>query len=151
MEYFKNKSESFFREIRTVEIYNAADVSYINSYSGNFPDESLIQYKFDIIPETYGRKISTKTQNGNYFFDIDVNFPLLDLSQETIDKCLDAFNQRKFAIVLKSNWEKMVLGNDMERLKVEIIDNKKDDNSGADSFTISINGETKLSPKTKNL
>lgn len=151
MEHFTNKAESFFREIRSIEIYNASDISYINNFNGIFPDPEIALYKFDIVPESFARKISTKTQNGNYFYDIDVSFPLLDMSASSIFKCYAYFNRKAFAIVLISNTEKMQLGNQREMVKVEIIDNKKDDNSGTDEYTIAISGDTIITPKIQNI
>ena len=47
MEHFTNKSESFYREIRSIEIYNASDISYIDNFQGIFPDSNLCLYKFE--------------------------------------------------------------------------------------------------------
>ena len=151
MEHFTNKAETFFREIRSIEIYSASDISYINNFNGIFPDPETALYKFDIVPESFARKISTKTQNGNYFYDIDISFPLLDMSKNTIDKCYEIFNKKAFVVVLNSNTEKMMLGNEREMIKVEFIDNKKDDNSGTDEFTIAVSGDTIITPKLVNL
>ena len=151
MEHFKNKAESFYREIRSIEIYKASDVSYINNFNSVFPDPAIALYKFEIVPESYSQKTPTKTQTGNYFNEVDLSFPLLDLSTETIEKCQEYFNKKDFAVVLNSNVERMLLGNDREKLKVEFIDGKKNDNSGNDECTIAISGETIISPKTKNL
>ena len=151
MEHFPNKAESFYREIRSIEIYNASDVSYIDNFKGIFPNSNLCLYKFEIVPETFSPKILTKTQNGNYFTDIDISFSLLDLSKDNIDKCYEYFNKKNFSIVLISNIEKMLLGNEKEKLKVEFIDGKKNDASGSDECFISITGDTIISPKIKNL
>ena len=152
MEHFTNKSESFYREIRSIEIYNASDVSYIDNFQGIFPDSNLCVYKFDITtPESFTPKILTKTQNGNYFTDIDISFSLLDLSKDNIDKCYEYFNKKNFSIVLISNIEKMLLGNEKEKLKVEFIDGKKNDASGSDECFISITGDTIINPKIQNL
>lgn len=151
MEHFKNKAESFYREIRRIEIYKASDVTYINNFNGVFPNPELALYIFDIVPESYARKIPTKTQNNNYYFDIDVSFSLLDMSQENIDKCYKYFNKKDFSAVLITNIEKLLVGNDREKLKVEFIDNKKDDNSGNDECTITISGDTIIQPKIQSL
>lgn len=151
MEHFKNEAESFFREVRSIEIYAASGIKYINVFNGIFPDPNTALCKFDIVPESYSRGISTKTQNGNYFTDIDVSFPLLDMSKTTVDKCYKYFNKKKFAIVLNSNTEKMLLGNHKEKLKIEFIDNKKDDNSGNDEYTIAVSGDTIIKPQIQLL
>ena len=147
MEHFPNKAESFYREIRSIEIYNASDVSYIDNFKGIFPNSNLCLYKFEIVPETFSPKILTKTQNGNYFTDIDISFSLLDLSKDNIDKCYQYFNKKNFSIVQNSNVEKMLLGNEKEKLKVEFIDGKKNDSSGSDECFISITGDTIIFPK----
>ncbi len=147
MEHFKNKSESFYREIRTIEIYHASSVSYLENFNGIFPNPESALYVFDIVPESYSRKISTKTRNGNYLTEIDLSFPLLDLSAENLAKCYYYFNKREFLVVLNSNVEKTIFGNSREKMKIEFIDNKSDDNSGNDEYTISISGQTIIKPK----
>ncbi len=151
MEHFKNESESFYREVRSIEIYDASNIKYVDAFNGVFPAPETALYKFNIVPESYSRGISTKTQTGNYFTDIDTSFPILDMSKATYDKCSKYFNKKKFAIVLKSNTEKMLLGNEREKIKVEFIDNKKDDNSGNDEFTLAISGDTIIKPQIQLL
>ena len=149
MGHFKNIAESFYREVRRVEIYKAEDISYIDTFNGVFPDTEQIVVSFDIVPEGYDRGIRPKTQNGYYFTDINISFSLLDMSLDTVDKCNQYFNKKEFAIVLYSNIEKMLLGNDREKLKIEIIDYRKEDNSGNDEYTIAISGDTIIKPQTK--
>ena len=151
MEHFKNNAERFYREVRNIEIYPASAVKYIDNFRGIFPDPSQALYAFDVVPETYSQKIATKKLNGDYYTDIDINFPLLDLSVETREKCQEYFNKKNFAIIMNGNMERMLLGNDREQLKVEFIDNLKNDNSGSDECTIAISGETTIAPKIQKL
>lgn len=152
MEVFFNNLENFFREIRSVEIYNAADVFYINAYNGTFPIKSKALYIFEeLVPETFSRKISSKTRNGNPFTDVDVSFPLLNMSLENIGKCEEYFNKKGFAVVFVANTVKTLLGNASEPLRVDFIDNKNEDGSGNDEYTIAISGETILKPKLQTV
>lgn len=151
MEVFFNKLEDFFREIRTVEIYDANDVLYINAYNGKFPPKSEALFIFEVIPDTFSRKISSKTRNGNPFTDVDVSFPLLDMSIINIEKCEDYFNKKGFAVVLSANTVQTLLGNKAEPLRIDFVDNKNEDNSGNDEYTIAISGETILKPKLRSL
>lgn len=151
MEYFTNKAEAFYREIRKAEIYAAETVSYLDNFNGVFPAAENALYVFDVIPETFSRKIPTKKKNGNYFFDADMGFPLLDLKKYNVDKLFSELNKQGFAVVLVSNVQKTIVGNDRFPLTVEIIDNIKDDNSGDDEYAISITGETLIHPKIKDL
>ena len=73
------------------------------------------------------------------------------MTVENIELCYEKFNKKSFAVVLVSNTQKMVLGNDREMLKVEFLDNIKDDNSGNDEYTIAISGESIIPPKIKKL
>ena len=151
MEYFKNKSEPFFREIRKIEIYDVANVSYQNNFDNIFPDPGTAMHIFEIIPETFIRKIPTKKMAGNYYFDADLGFPLLDMKKENVDQLFADFNRKGFSVVLVSNTQKTLIGNDRFPLTVEIIDNVKDDASGNDEYSISITGETILYPKFLNI
>ena len=75
----------------------------------------------------------------------------MKIKKEDVEKYQSYFNERKFAVVVISNTEKMLVGNDREPLTIEVLDNKKDDNSGTDEYNISITGETILTPKILNL
>lgn len=151
MEHIKNQSESFYREARSIEIFNAEDVKYINNFNGIFPDPNLALCTIDLIPESYNRKLPTKTQSSNYFTEIDINFALVDLSQPTLDYFKNTLNKKKFAVVINSNTEKLLLGNEREPLKIEVIDNIKDDNSGTDEYTIALSGDSIITPKIQTL
>lgn len=151
MEYFKNKSESFFREVRSIEIYKSSDISFDDNSKGIYPQAQQPLYKFDIPSDTFSRKLLTKTRSGNYFYDIDLGFPLLDLDPDVIEKCYEYFNRKGFAVVFITNVEKLLLGNDHEEITVEFIDGKKDDASGTDECNFSITGKTIIPPKYKKL
>lgn len=147
MKHFENKSESFFREIRKVIIYKASSINYINNLQGVIPQLMNAIYSFEVVPESFSYKMATKTQNKNYLFELEVNFPLLDLSFETVDFCFDSFNGDDFAIVFQTNSDQLLFGNDREPIKVEFIDNKKLDNSGNDEYTIALSGKSIIKPK----
>ena len=150
MEHFKNKAESVFREIRSVEIFRSTDISYQDNLDRVFPTIDPL-YKFDIASETYSRKLLTKTKTGNYLYDIDLGFTVLDLDETTIAKCYEYFNKKGFAIVMYSNVDRQMLGNDREPLTIEFIDGKKEDGSGSDDCNISITGKTILPPIPKSI
>lgn len=147
MEYFKNKAESFFREIRKIEIYEASVVSYESNFNNQFPNPAAALKIFEIIPETFTRKIPTKKSAGNYYYDVDLGFPLLDMTEENVNQLYDDFNRQGFAVVLVSNFQKTLLGNKRFPLTIEVLDNINDDASGNDEFSISITGDTILAPK----
>jgi hypothetical protein len=151
MEEFKNQSESFFREVRSIEIYRASDVSYINAFNGVFPDPIKVLYVFHLVPETLSRSISSKRRLGNDFTVVDVNFPVLDLSSENIKKCEEYFNRKGFAVIEVTNVDKILYGNSRESLKIDFIDNRLNNNSGDDEYTIVISGETIIKPKIQDL
>lgn len=151
MSTITNRSESFIREIRQVEIYPATAQTFQNNMNAALPDPAEMLYDFTVIPEEFDRKIPTKTRSGNYFFDISLGFPLLDLSKALRDELFERFNRREFMVVLVSNTEKTLLGNAREPLAVQLLDGIKDDASGNDQFNISITGETLIAPKTVNI
>lgn len=151
MPKFENKSESLFREIRKVIVYPASAFTYVNNLQGIFPQESNMLCSFNVIPENFSIKIATKTQNKNYFYELEANFPLLDLSDSTITYCFKHFNREDFVVVFETNTEQIIFGNDREQLKIEIIDNEKLNNSGDDEFTIVISGKSIIYPKRQLL
>jgi len=151
MEHFPNKSESFYREIRKIEIYNAADAKFMESLVGIFPDPATALYIFDVIPQEFSRKIPRKKKDGDYFHEVDLGFPLLDMSEAAVAKYQAYFNRQEFAVGLISNTAKTLLGNDREPLTIEVLDNIKDDASGSDEFYLSITGETIIAPKIRDI
>jgi len=151
MEEFINQSESFFREIRSLEIYRASDVSYINVFNGVFPDRKKALYIFNIVPETLSRSVNSKRRLKNDYTEIDISFPLLDLSPESIKKCEEYFNRKGFVIIEVTNTDKILYGNSREPLQIDFIDNRLNNNSGDDEYTIAISGETIIKPKIRNL
>lgn len=150
MDFIKNNAESFFREIRRIEIFNAKDLKYIDNLNGRMPKQSAF-YSFKVNPDTYDRNIGTKQRSRNNYYPIDLSFSLLELSRGLRNKLYEDFNKRGFAVVLYSNTEKMALGNEDEDLSVFFIDNMKDNNSGDDVFTINISGETIVPPNAVKL
>ena len=52
---------------------------------------------------------------------------------------------------MAANTVKTLLGNAAEPLRIDFIDNKNEDNSGNDEYTIAISGETILKPKINTL
>ena len=151
MEEFKNQSESFFREVRSIEIYRSSDVSYINAFNGVFPNRSKALYIFNVVPETLSRDVNSKRRIGNDFTVVDISFPFLDLSPENIKKCEEYFNRKGFVIIEVTNADKILYGNSREPLQIDFIDNRVNNNSGDDEYTIAISGETIIKPKIQNL
>jgi hypothetical protein len=149
MDLIKNISESFFREIRMIEIYKSSSLSYIDNFNGRFPLNPV--FSFEVVPETFERNIDTKQRNKNTYFPIDVSFSLLDLKLELRNMFYEKLNRKGFMIVLYSNTEKVALGNTDEDLAVYFIDAIKDNNSGEDQFMISVTGETIIPPKASKL
>ncbi len=144
MKRIYNLPESFFREIRQVQIFPSESLKMESR--GLLPDAASMLYNFDVVPESFARTISTKKQNGNYYYDVDISFPFLQMDHDLIQELYQAFGRKSFAIVLISNTELLVLGNDREPLTIDFIDNKKDDNSGNDDYTLSITGQTIFPP-----
>lgn len=151
MPNFENKSESIFREIRKVIVYPASAFTYLNNLQGIFPQASEMLCSFNVIPENFAYKLATKTQNKNYLYELESNFPLLDLSYNTIQFCFSNFNREDFVVVFETNTEQIIFGNDREQLKIEIINNEKLNNSGDDEFTIVISGKSIIYPKRQLL
>lgn len=146
MEQIYNIGEDFYREIRCIEIYHANKINYIDQYNGVFPNPEDAMYKISITPESFKRGVSTKLRNGNYYTDIDTSFPIYELKKELRKQMGHRFNRKGFAIVLYANTEKIMLGNDREPLTVKFLDNIKDNNTGTDNCTITILGESILTP-----
>lgn len=147
MENISNKLENFVREIRNIEIYQSSALSFSDNMKGNLPNADDLQYVFKVNPEDFERKLPTKRQDGNNYFEVDVNFPLLAMTKTNRDSLYEKFNRKGFCVVLVSNTESIVLGNDREPLRIDFLDAIKDNASGDDQFNISVTGKTIIPPK----
>ena len=73
---------------------------------------------------------------------------LVDLTIENRDRWYEEFNKfNEFAVILVSNTEMTMLGNDRFPLSITVTDNMKDDGSGTDSFSLNIYGDTIIEPR----
>lgn len=147
MQNYHNTPEDFFRELTGILIYDKEKISYIDQYNDKFPSPQDASHKFRVLPGSANRSIPTKLNNRNTIYSPDISFPVVDLSVNNRDKLYDDFNIfEAFAVVLVSNTEMMMLGNDRFPLSITVTDNIKDDGSGSDSFSINISGDTILPP-----
>ena len=141
----------FFREIRKIEVYKASQYSFNDLFIEKVLSSQPILVFENIIPEEFDRSISRRSRNGNYYFDIDISFSLYNLNPMDISIWSILLNKKDFVVVLRTNTEFMVLGNDTEPLRIESHDKRKDDNTGTDKIEIRIFGETIIEPQTNSL
>lgn len=147
MQNYHNTPEDFFRELKGVLIYNKDQISYIDQLNDKFPSPDDALYKFKVLPTSGSRAIPTKLNNRNILYTPDVSFPLVDLTIKNRNEWYSQFNVfDNFAVVLVSNTEMMMVGNDLFPMSVTVTDNIKDDGSGNDSFSLNISGDTILPP-----
>ncbi|MCW2463376.1 hypothetical protein [Elizabethkingia anophelis] len=141
-----NISESWFREVRRMDIYLAEALSFNDNYNYRRPSGNPL-YSIDINTDTFTHKLPTKLKDGNYYYEPDFSFPLLDLDPELRDKFYTDFNKTNFCIGLYTNTEVIFLGNDRELLTVQFADDLRNDGSGNDQFVFSVFGPTIIPPK----
>ncbi|MDV3662464.1 hypothetical protein CMU51_00115 [Elizabethkingia anophelis] len=148
MRHYCNLPENFIRELKGVLIYDKSKISYIDQYNNIFPQPEDALYKFRILPADPDRKIPTKLNEDNVSYSLDIVLSLVDLSIKNREEWYSKFNKfRKFAIVLVSNSEMVMIGNERYPMSITVTDNIKDDGSGNDSFGMNIYGDTIISPK----
>lgn len=146
MEHFSNIAEPFFREVRRIEIYRKDSLTFSSNFSRSIPTIDDVQYVIDIIPENFKRTIIRKTQKVSYFHEIELGFPLLRLDPLSIQRYQDYFNKKEWVVILVSNDDKLVLGNNREPLRIQVLDNITLDNSGNDQYWMQISGKTIVPP-----
>lgn len=147
MQHYYNRPEDFFRELCGILVYHKSQIKYIDQLNNKFPSPEEALFKFHILPSSANRSIPTKLNSQNIFYSPDISFPLVDLSVRNREEWYSQFNKfNEFAVVLISNTEMMMLGNDMFPMSITITDNIKDDGSGSDSFSMNIAGDTILAP-----
>lgn len=147
-----NIAENFTREIKHILIYDSEALSFNQNLRGQYPNPKSYLLKIDVHNiGDYKRLFNLKKQNKNDYFKIDISIPFLDLSFENRDKLYKFNKNRAYLIVTVSNKEMMVLGNDRERLSVDIFDHIQDNGKGKDQFTIKITGETIIYPTMRNV
>ena len=134
-----NIPESFFREIRKIEIFNAQQYPYSQAIKNAPLSQNPIIVIQNIIPEEF-------EQNISYYFDINISLVINDL--DSANELNTLLNDKTFAMVLHNNIdERLILGNALFPLRIEVFDKIKNNNSGEDKIEIEIFGETILTPQ----
>ena len=141
-----NIPESFFREIRKIEIFNAQQYPYSQAIKNAPLSQNPIIVIQNIIPEEFEQNIKRKRDKGSYYFDINISLVINDL--DSTNELNTLLNDKTFAMVLHNNIdERLILGNALFPLKIEVFDKIKNNNSGEDKIEIEIFGETILMPQ----
>lgn len=147
MQKYCNIPEEFFRELKGILIYQKEQVPYIDQLKGKFPQPDEALYQFRVLPGDAGRKIPTKFQAGNVYYSPDITVSLVDLTVKNRTEWYTYFNKfNEFAVVLVSNTEMMMLGNNLFPLNITVNDNIMDDGFGTDNFQLNVYGDTILEP-----
>lgn len=142
-----NYAENFTREIEYILIYDAKALSFNDNLKGLYPPTEGYLLKIPVDNKSdYKRFFGLKKQNKNDYFKVDISVPFLNLTFINRQKLYEFNKDRQYLVVTVSNKEMMVMGNDRERLSINIFDNIKDDGKGKDVFTIKITGETIIYP-----
>ena len=141
-----NIPESFFREIRKIEIFNAQQYPYSQAIKNAPLSQNPIIVIQNIIPEEFEQNIKRKRDKGSYYFDINISLVINDL--DSANELNTLLNDKTFAMVLHNNIdERLILGNALFPLRIEVFDKIKNNNSGEDKIEIEIFGETILMPQ----
>lgn len=152
MQSFTNKPESFIRELTGILIFDKTKIPYLDQLRGKFPSPEDALYKYKVIPDDVDRSIPTQFSGGNPYYSPDITMSLVDLSVGNREKWYEDLNRfNKYAVILISNTEMMMLGNDRFPLNITVSDNISDDGSGTDSFTMRIYGDTIIPPKVHKI
>lgn len=142
-----NTPEDFVREARYLLIYDAKNFSFNENFRGIEQPSSQELLKIDIPAPTLQRQISLKEKDQNDFFDIKLQFSFFDLDFKYRNILYSFHKRRKYTIVLFSNTEMMILGNDREPMSISIQDHISDNTLGKDAFQITITGQSIIFPK----
>ena len=130
-----NIPESFFREIRKIEIFNAQQYPYSQAIKSAPLSQNPIIVIQNIIPEEFEQNIKRKRDKGSYYFDINISLVINDL--DSTNELNTLLNDKTFAMVLHNNIdERLILGNALFPLKIEVFDKIKNNNSGEDKIEI---------------
>ena len=149
---FCNAGEPFFREIQKVQLYYADALSFHDAMNGGTPKETDCFMEFFIPnPQDFSRSIKTASDAYNDYLKIDLSFPLLDIKKENRRLLYAHAFRNQYAVMLVSNREKVVFGNQREPMSFEVHDKIRDDGSGKDVLLIKIYGKTLLKPILQNI
>ncbi len=147
MKHLCNLPENFTREIKHILIYDASALSFNENLKGLYPPADAYLVKIDVNNiSDYRRMFTLKQQNKNDYFKIDITVPVLDLSFENRKTLYSLNKNRNYLIVTVSNKEMTVIGNNRERLSINILDGIRDNGKGKDHLSIKITGETIIQP-----
>lgn len=147
MQNFTNIPEDFIRELKGVLIFDKKKIPYLDQLAGKFPDPEDAIFKCRVLPEDASRSIPTQFNGGNVYYSPDITISLVDLTVANRDQWYEELNRfNQFAVILISNSEMMMLGNDRCPMSITVNDSIADDGSGSDAFTLRIFGDTFLPP-----
>lgn len=147
MQNFNNQPESFIRELNGILIFDKSKITYLDQLAGKFPNPEEALYKYCVLPGDASRSIPTNFTAGNTSYAPDISISLVDLTVANREDWYNELNRfNTFAVILISNTEMMMLGNDRFPLSITVSDNMTDDGSGTDSFTLRVFGETIIAP-----
>ncbi|MGD1319543.1 hypothetical protein [Chryseobacterium sp. 2R14A] len=148
MQNFTNIPENFIRELKGILVFDKSKISYLHQLAGKFPNPEEALYKYCVLPGDASRSIATNNTAGNISYSPDISVSLVDLTVANREHWYEELNRfNKFAVILISNTEMMMLGNDRFPLSITVSDAISDDGSGSDSFTLRVFGETIIEPK----
>lgn len=150
MVVLNNIADNFFRSIRSIKFFRSSEYSFEDNLSGVFPTCEPVVCIRNIIPEDYEQSIKKKKRDGNYYYDIELSISI-HVTNNEVESLKNLLDKKNFTIVLESNADKTVLGNEREPLLVELLDLRKNDNSGKDQYSISITGSTIIPPVVRPL
>ncbi len=142
-----NIPDAFIREVKRIHIYDSKAYFFSLYKTTSWPPtvERRCVIK-NLQPSSYKRKIQSKTESHNEYLKFDITFPIFDLSHQT-RQLLSSLKGKKHLVVLESNEDAILLGNEREPLSIFIHDALKDNGAGKDYFLLNIKGTSILSPK----
>lgn len=147
MQNFTNLPENFIRELKGILVFDKSKITYLGQLSGKFPNPEEALYKYCVLPDDASRSIGTNIEAGNVSYSPDISISLVDLTVANREQWYEELNRfNQFAVILVSNSEMMMLGNDRFPLSITVSDNISDNGSGTDSFIMRIFGDTIIAP-----
>jgi len=148
MQNFTNLPENFFRELKGILVFDKSKISYLDQLKGKFPNPEEALYKYCVLPADVSREIPTDINSGNVSYGTDISINLVDLTVQNREDWYEQLNKfNKFAVILISNTEMTMLGNNDFPLSITVNDSIKDDASGSDTFVMRIYGDNVIAPK----
>lgn len=147
-----NQPETQTREARWLVFFDKDKLTFNQNLKGELPpmEDFLFKVRVNVVSK-FGRKTNRKQKAFNPYIDVKLVEAFFPVKSNDI-KELEGFEQRKaYVVLLITNDDIQVFGNELEPMSFRIEDKVADNGSGVDHHLLIVEGATTIKTKRASL